>query len=157
MIPNLVVFLPMMSPVEPGLPHACLSPQTQHATLFSHATQRYVNLRRLSPTNNPVHTKDTQTHTCAHTNRRDPNCNTSNFCRSTKPDEPGSEPTATIRVCDREMKIYCTDNRREPEYVGFRGCPVSSRQQEKGHFYYYHNNSPSFWWATEQQVNLLSD
>lgn len=47
-----------MSPVEPGLPHACLSPQTQHATLFSHATQHYVNLRRPSPANNPVHTKD---------------------------------------------------------------------------------------------------
>lgn len=30
----LLFSLSMMSPVEPGLPHACLSPQTQHATLF---------------------------------------------------------------------------------------------------------------------------
>lgn len=33
-IPNLVVFLPMMSPVEPGLPHARLSTQARRAAPF---------------------------------------------------------------------------------------------------------------------------
>lgn len=34
MVPNLTVVLSMMSPVEPSLPHACLNPQAQQATLF---------------------------------------------------------------------------------------------------------------------------
>lgn len=33
-VPNLTVVLSMMSPVEPSLPHACLNPQAQQATLF---------------------------------------------------------------------------------------------------------------------------
>lgn len=33
-VPNLTVVLSMMSPVEPSLPHACLNPGAQQATLF---------------------------------------------------------------------------------------------------------------------------
>lgn len=55
----LLFFLSMMPPVEPGLPHACLSPQTQHGTLFP---MQLSNLLRPSPSNNSAHTQKDNTH-----------------------------------------------------------------------------------------------
>ena len=100
-----------MSHVEPGLPHACLSPQTQHATLFSHATQHYVNL----PPSTALSTQritltDSQTHTCAHINRQPatpatfpPNQHT--FYAAAKPE--------SARSCDCLLWLFVIREKRE--------------------------------------------
>jgi len=113
LLPNLVVFPPVMSPIEPGLPHARLSPQTQHATLFSRATRHYVNRLRASLHRQPrshkgwrsTHT-DGQTHTRERTNTHT-TCSSSNFPQSQHPllehqrhfDSPDREREG-IRVCE---------------------------------------------------------
>lgn len=84
----LLFFLLMMSPVEPGLPHACLSPQTQHATLFPMQLST-MSTCAISPP--PLHTKgNTHRETWhalknmgAHKQTSSRTCNTSSFSKST--------------------------------------------------------------------------
>ena len=135
MIPNLVVFLPMMSPVEPGLPHACLSPQTQHATLFPMQLSTMSTCSVSAPPTSPFAqritlTESLNTHMCARTHTHKLHrriCNTSNFSKSTHflcSDQNWQNQKLwllTTGVCNpggqrennKEIKIYCTDSTGE--------------------------------------------
>lgn len=139
----------MMSPVKAGRPHACLSPQTRHATLFPRQSQHYVNLAPPPSTITHTHTwkkkmmwDSTRTGKNTHKQTKKKNRTWSCYrCNFSKParllDLMVAKLSSRLVVCDagrssgRRRRRAREREKKTRDVVGRCECAVSTEQRDQ--------------------------